>query len=330
LQAFNRAFLPENTMQRTVTALTFAIVLIAADCLAQATKADDEVLAENAQVKLTRADYETDLLRIPPQDRLEFAGSPRRLTSMLNNLLVDKTLAKQARDAGLDRDPEIARRLALEVDRFYAQAMLGKVELDAAAEFDAKQDDFLRKAREMYLLDKDKYNVPEQVNASHILFDTKKRSDEAARALATETRAKLVAGADFGKLAKQLSDDPGSGGNGGEVGWFPASGKMDPDFSAAAFALKNVGDLSEPVHSSFGWHIIRLDGRRPAHQLPFDRASKLIMFDLKQHYMNDAKTARVAAITNDPSMKVNQAAIDALVMKYPGSQFSPFPPGKKQ
>ena len=70
-------------MQRTVTAIALAALLVAADCIAQAQNRGDEVLAENAFVKLTRADYYTDLLRVPPEMRPEFAASPKRLTQLL-------------------------------------------------------------------------------------------------------------------------------------------------------------------------------------------------------------------------------------------------------
>jgi len=303
-------------MHRTVTAFAFATLIIAADCIAQAQKAGDEVLAENAAVKLTRSDYETDLLRVTPEMRGEFAASPKRLTMMLNTLLVDKTLAKEARDVGLDRNEEIARRLALETDRFLAQAMIGKIENDAAAEFDAKQADFLAAARETYMLNKEKYRRPEQISASHILFDPAKRGNDAALALAKETRAKLLAGASFATVAAEISDDPTAKTNGGGLGWF-GPGKMDPAFSKTAFALKNTGDLSEPVQSSFGWHIIRLDGRRPPQDMPWEQARKVIMADLKQRHVIEARDARLNAIRNDPNMKINQAAIDALVVKLP-------------
>jgi len=303
-------------MHRTVTAFALATLIIAADCIAQAQKAGDEVLAENAAVKLTRSDYETDLLRVTPEMRGEFAASPKRLTMMLNTLLVDKTLAKEARDVGLDRNEEIARRLALETDRFLAQAMIGKIENDAAAEFDAKQADFLAAARETYMLNKEKYRRPEQISASHILFDPAKRGNDAALALAKETRAKLLAGASFATVAAEISDDPTAKTNGGGLGWF-GPGKMDPAFSKTAFALKNTGDLSEPVQSSFGWHIIRLDGRRPPQDMPWEQARKVIMADLKQRHVIEARDARLNAIRNDPNMKINQAAIDALVVKLP-------------
>ena len=302
-------------MHRIFSPFVVMALLVAADCIAQAQGAADEVLAENALVKLTRADYETDLLRVPPDMRSEFAASPTRLTMMLNTLLIDKTLAQEARNAGLDRDPEIARRLALETDRFYAQAMLGKVERDAAAEFESKSEGFLAKAREVYALNKSKYMLPEQVSVSHILFAAK-RGDSAALALAEEARARLVAGADFAELARQLSDDPSAKRNGGQLGWL-GGGQTDAAVVKAAFELKNTGDLSEPVHSRLGWHIIRLDGRRPGREQSFEEAQKKIMNDLKQRYIQDARRAKLEAINKDPNMKVNQAAIDALVVKLP-------------
>lgn len=304
-------------MHRILSALAAALVVLAADCIAQSANSADDVLAENASVKLTRADYETDLLRVPPEMRAEFAASPKRLTTMLNTLLVDKTLAKEARDTGLDRDPEVSRRLALEIDRFLAQAMVGKIERDAAAEFDAKQAEFMATARETYVLQGQKFRNPEQLSASHILFDPAKHGgSDAAQALAKETRAKILAGADFAKLAAELSDDPNGRSEGGRLGWFTAR-QMDPQFAKAAFELKKVGEVSEPVQSSFGWHLIRLDGRKPAQQMSFEDASKQIMPELKQRYIADKRKARIEAISRDPQMKVNQAAVDALLVKMP-------------
>lgn len=304
--------------RRVAGACALAALVIAADCLGQAVKPEEKVLAENAFVKVTLADYEADLLlRVPPAMRAEFAASPSRLTGFLNTLLVDMTLAKQARDAGLDRDPETSRQMAVAADRVLSSAMVSKIERDAAAEFDAREADFLVKAREDYVMHKEKYQVPERVSASHILIDEKKHGDVAAVALAKQAREKLLAGADFATLAAELSDDPTAKTNGGKLGWFGPN-KMDPAFSKAAFALKNVGDLSEPVKSSFGWHIIRLDGRRPAHEVPFEQVQKQIMAELKTQYVNEVRKAKLTAISHDPAMKVNQAAVDALVVKLPG------------
>jgi peptidyl-prolyl cis-trans isomerase C len=306
-------------MSRIAFALALAALAVAADCPAQAQAQGqgnpDEVFAENALVKLTRADYETALLSIPPDIRGGVVTDPKRLTQLLNTILIDKTLAQEARNAGLDHDPILQRRLQQEVDRFYAEAMSAKIEADAAAEFDAKSDQFLPAARETYVLNKAQYMRPEQISASHILFDSK-RGDADALEQAKAARAKLLAGADFATLAREVSQDPTAKENAGALGWFGPN-KMDPEFTKAAFALKNVGDISEPVHSSFGWHIIRLDGRRPAQEQPFAQVRSQIMAEMKQRYVKDARDAKLLAINKDPNMKVNQAAIDALVVPMP-------------
>lgn len=303
-------------MQRIALAVLSTILLVAADGGAQTPGNRDEVLVENQWTKLTRGDYELELQRVPEEMRTEFAMSPKRVTTTLNQVLVDKSLARQARDEGMDRDPEIAARLAHEIDRFYAEAEILKIERAAGAEFDAHASDYLPKVRETYSLDKDKYRLPDQVSASHILFSTTKHGDAEALALANEARAKLAAGADFSALARQVSDDPTAAANGGALGWFAAA-RMDPTFSKAAFALQNVGDLSPPVLTKFGYHVIRLDGKRGGEQRSFEQASKQIMAQLRDDYVKAAHQARIAAIVNDPHIKINQAAVDALVVKQP-------------
>lgn len=97
----------------------------------------------------------------------------------------------------------------------------------------------------------EKHGVPrttEQVHAVHILVE-----DEATANTVIE---RLNAGEDFGELAKELSIDTGSGANGGDLGWFPR-GAMVPEFEEAAFSLE-IGKISEPVQSDFGYHIIKV------------------------------------------------------------------------
>ncbi len=274
--------------------------------------APDEVLAENAQMRLTRADYDADMQRLPAEMRNEFASDPKRLTAYLNNLLVVKALAADARKAGLESDPLLQRRIALEVDRALADSQLRHLEQAAGKEFDAKSSEYRAKAKELYLVDRNKYRVPEQISASQILFDTRQRKPEEALALANETRRKLLAGADFAATAREVSDDPSAKSNGGAIGWF-ARERMDPVFSKAAFEMKNVGDIGEPVLSRFGYHLIRFEGRRAAEVRPFEDVEPRIMAELRKQYIDAQRDARTDAIRNDPTLKVNQAAVDALV-----------------
>ncbi len=111
----------------------------------------------------------------------------------------------------------------------------------------------------------------EQVRARHILFKVNQPEEEAAvRAKAEETVKKLRAGADFAQLAKKLSDDPGSREKGGDLGFF-GHGQMVAEFEKAAFALK-VNELSDPVKTTYGFHVIQVLERKEAKGPEFEKA----------------------------------------------------------
>ena len=95
---------------------------------------------------------------------------------------LSKSLAAQARGAGLDKDEFTRRRLALEQDKFVAGLMVEKIEEDAGKAFDARLPQFEAKAREVYVVERQRFLAPEQVSTSHILFDLKKHSKDEALA----------------------------------------------------------------------------------------------------------------------------------------------------
>ena len=271
----------------------------------------DEVLVTTPLVVMTRQDYEAELARLAPAMRGGFSTSPKRVTDLLNAILVNKTLAAQALREGLDKDPDVQQQIASETTRILARRRLHEIDEQAGREFDAKGD-LTTAARERYLVEAEKFRRPEEISVSHILFETSKHGDDEARKLALDARAKVLAGADFNALAAQVSEDPSARSNAGRLGYFSAKGKMDPAFSKAAFALAREGDVSEPVKTQFGWHLIRLDGRKPAGTLSFEEAKAEILAAMRQQYIQDQQAAAVAAIRNDPQIKVNQPALDSL------------------
>ena len=117
-----------------------------------------------------------------------------------------------------------------------------------------------------------KYVTPEERHARHILVALLPDADEATRAAALEKSrdivARLDAGESFEELAKELSDDPGSAANGGDLGFF-GRGVMDPEFENAVFGLQQ-GKHSQPVRSAFGYHVIELVDIKPQVAIPLE------------------------------------------------------------
>ena len=101
-------------------------------------------------------------------------------------------------------------------------------------------------------------NLAEQRRAAHILIEADDSSADEAKAKIDEIAKRLAAGEDFAALAKELSEDPGSANDGGDLG-FAAPGVYDPAFEKALYSL-NEGQVSAPVRSEFGWHLIKLTG----------------------------------------------------------------------
>lgn len=300
-------------MDSVKSSLLFALAL-SASAGAVAADLKDDVLAQSPTVVLTRIDYEAELSRLSPDQREAFATSAKRVEALLDNLYLLKAVSAEARKAGVDKDPLVAARMTLDADKSLGQMYLQKMDDAAAAEFDRKGAENLPRARELYLVDQAKYKVPEQISASHILFSTKSRKPEEALALAQDARAKLAAGADFKVLAKQVSEDPSAARNNGYLDWFSAE-TMDPAFSKAAFALPKEGALSEPVLSSFGYHLIRLEGRRPARTKSFDEVKDEVLAGMRQDYVAKQRDQRIAALRNNKDLKINDAAVQGLVKK---------------
>lgn len=133
----------------------------------------------------------------------------------------------------------------------------------AIAEYVASHAEDLQKLYDERI---DQYDVPEQANARHILLsipDTAPAAEiEFKRAAILEIRARLESGEDFAVVAGEVSDDPGSAANGGDLGWF-RRGQMVGAFDEVAFS-QDIGALSEPVQSEFGFHLIRVEARKAA------------------------------------------------------------------
>jgi len=139
-------------------------------------------------------------------------------------------------------------------------------------------------AKKFYDTNTKEFEQPETVKASHILILVNKDdSEDVAKEkleVAKKAAARAKKGEDFTKLAKELSQEPGAKESGGDLGFFPKD-QMVPEFSEAAFAQK-VGQISDPVRTQYGWHVIKVTDKKAAGTVPYDEVKKQLLAYLEK------------------------------------------------
>ncbi len=160
-------------------------------------------------------------------------------------------------------------------------------------------DDELHKYYEAH---KDQYSTPEERHVQHILITPHKgETDAQAKARAEAALKRVQSGEDFAKVAEAVSEDPGTAKQGGDLGWI-GRGILKGPFEDTLFAMK-PGEVKGPVKTSFGYHIIKLDGIRGGKSQSFD--------EVKDKIAKQIRTQRADDAFYDKSNKLADAAFDA-------------------
>jgi peptidyl-prolyl cis-trans isomerase C len=206
--------------------------------------------------------------------------------------LIDQTLLAETLSAEAAEDP-LAVRLHLENERrgnLALQALNAKIE-------DAVTPEAVQAAYEAAVAG---FEPAMEYNAAHILVETEEE--------AKDLLAQIGGGADFAALATEHSQDPGSGANGGSLGWF-GLGRMVPEFEAAVVGLE-PGGLAGPVQTQFGWHLIRLDETRETTPPPLEA----VRAEVENQVRQEAVQAEIEALRAGASIEMveNAVAPDAI------------------
>ena len=230
-------------------------------------------------------------------------------------------LEKQTRDfasLNIKADPAAVKLSDAEIKAYYDehakefmtpdQVVIDYIELKKSAFFDqvAVKDDELQA-----LYQKEIANLAEQRRAAHILIEVNdKVSDEQAKAKIAEIQQRLAKGESFEALAKEFSQDPGSAANGGDLG-FAGPGVYDPVFETAVYGLKQ-DQVSGPVRTSFGYHLIKLLGVE-APEVPS-------FASLKDKLTHDLKTQQVERLFVDATKQLEDSAFEASDLAQPAQE----------
>jgi len=234
-------------MKRTDLSTVF---VLGAVLLGGCQKADGPVVAQVGSEKVTLGDLQARISDAPPAYQ-HYIASPTGRKEFLNLVIREKVVLTEARKSGLDKEDSykqeigrfeqnIQRQLIEYKDNLLVESYLRKLRAKDLAVTDADVEKYFNDNRAIY-------DKPAEILGSHILVETR----EQAEALL----AQLKSGASFEKLAKENSKDPASAANGGKLPPF-RHGTLVPEFENAAFALKN-GELSAPIQTQFGFHIIK-------------------------------------------------------------------------
>ncbi|MGP0008405.1 MAG: peptidylprolyl isomerase [Methylocella sp.] len=268
---------------RTKAAGMACMLALATPAILAAFPATAKVLATVNGKQITDDDLKiaADDLRgsLPPQ-----LDDKSREGYLLDYLINSELVAQKALSEKADQNPEFAKKLAYYKEKLLMEGVLAQVAKTAAtdAAVKATYDEEVKKQK------------PEtEIHARHILVATE---DEAKSAL-----KRIMGGEEFEKVAKEVSKDPGS--EGGDLGWFTKD-RMVPEFADAAFKL-DVGQMSDPVKSPFGWHLIEILDKRektpPTFDQVKDQVSRYVVQKAQLAYVTDLRKGAKIEITEPPA-----------------------------
>ncbi|WP_298817112.1 peptidylprolyl isomerase [uncultured Roseibium sp.] len=267
------------SMRRPVQTLAVSLMALSLGSVSLSAAEPGDVVAKVGEAEITEADLAfaakdlgQELQRFPPA----------QWRQLLLDAVVDmELLAQAARQDGLDQDPDFQKQMEfLELQALrnaYLSQKIGEAisDEDLQAAYDAEFADF---------------EGAEEVNARHILVKEKAEAEELIK--------ELDGGADFAELAREKSTGP-SGPNGGDLGFF-GRGQMVPPFDEAVFALDTGSYTKEPVETQFGWHVIKLEGKRKQEKPAFEEVAN----GLRQQLFRDRYEAKMSELKGATTVEV--------------------------
>lgn len=236
-----------------------------------------EVLAKIDDVTISVGDFQDRINKQSPYVRARYTSLERK-KEFLDNLVRFEVLAKEAKARGLEKDDEVVRTMKqVMIQKLMKDEFETRVKIDDITDADCKK---------YFDEHPDEFNKPEEVRAAHILV----KDEKAARKVLGDPRIKGTSDNNegFRKLVAEASIDLETKERGGDLRYFDRNSKeLPPEIVAAAFALVNIGDVSQPVHTKAGWHVVKLTGRRKALVRPFDEVKPQI----RNRLYRDRRTA---------------------------------------
>ena len=269
----------------------------------------DTVLASNATVKVTKADFDAEISRIPESERFEFLLSRVRMAGLLENLLINRVLAQEAIEQKLDQNQivkdEILNQTEKVLAKYRAQQLLKET----------KVKDFTAAAREAYLVDPKKSIRPARYKPWQILVSLQGRDKVTARKRAEQARERVLRGGDLEEIAKEFSDDTNSKKTGGVLDLTELT-EFEPSFAEALKKMK-PGEVSEVIETRYGFHVIYLMELLPEKKLSYELMKSDLIEEARIVYLKSNFDNHLNRIRLDPALTVNVDALEVIRPRIP-------------
>jgi len=289
------------------SALLAAVIVFGSSTVLGAERQPELPLVVNGDVSLTTTDFEAYMQKVPENIRDDFRASAQRVKPTVDGLWVLRMVAAKGRAAGLANDPVLAARIRQAEDQILADAYLQQEEKKL------KIPDLTARVQEIYKTRPQDFKVPEQVRVQHILVATNCRGNAEALQRAKEIQAR-VANADeaaFLEEARKSSDDASKEKNGGDLGMASVTNFEKP-FAEAVAKMKKAGEVSAPVETKYGFHIIRFVARQPERIKPFSEVKDALIAEERQKLIDAERTRQVNLVRDDPKTHLYLENVEAL------------------
>lgn len=268
----------------------------------------DTVLVSNSLVTVTYEDLLAELERLPEENHIEVLVNPKRLGTTLETIMINKFMATEARQLGLQNQARTAAEIRNNTERVLAKYR--RMELASKA----PKIDLMPLAREIFLTRLKDLERPAQYTSWHTLIKTQDRTPEVAMERAKLVKAKIDAGESLEAIAKQYSDDESVTENGGRIAPTPLH-HLEASFGNALEKLK-VGE-STIVKTDYGIHVVRLLKMVPRMRPTFDEVKPAMLAEAEISFKQRLEQEYLATIRSDPTLKYHKAEIDQLRPKLP-------------
>lgn len=270
--------------------LLLLTVLIFSGC-EQKGKSTGPALVKVGKSEITQDDFLKEISRIPEWAREQFTGKEGK-EKLLDEIIKRELVYQDAKKMKLDKDPEYIEKV-----KEFEKMTLISIILKKEVEDKAKVDD--AEVKEFFDKNADKFTIGTKIRASHILVETEDQ--------AKKIRERIEKGESFEKLAGTYSKDKGSASKGGDIGYF-GSGQMVPEFERAVMGLK-TNEISEPVKTRFGYHIIKLVDVAKGETASFEQSKEPIRKQLLAEKQKGLIDSYIGNLMKKTDIKKNEEAL---------------------